>query len=208
MAKEYAKTFIVATFVLLVIMALSVMIMSPKDITSPSFTFEEPTLYKNTNLRIGLGEAYVYNYTANNVTLPITFATKPGIGCIGIELKSSQNRTSVCLNKEGRDGAKSDATLFEPAIFMFRPWMLAVNESWSWKITSRIKAGGNIVSQGEVEFRTVRTENASGRIAYVVEVRSLEDNTTITSWIDKEKRIILKENGPGYEIELVNYTFR
>ncbi|MDO8554901.1 MAG: hypothetical protein Q7S22_08885 [Candidatus Micrarchaeota archaeon] len=204
MLKDYAKTFVLTTVILLLIMAIAIVMIKPTDIISPSFTFEEAQIHKNSELKIGLKETYIYNYTANNVTLPITFTTKPGPGCVGIELRNTENRTSVCLRKDGTDSSKSNVTILEPVIFMFRPWMLAVEENWQWKVISSVNAGNVVVSRGDIEFKTIGTENVSGRIAYKVETKSLEDETTVTSWIDKEKRVILKEKGPGYEILLIN----
>ncbi len=203
MTKKYLTTFVLTVVILLIIMGAAVMMMKPMQFDSPSFVFEEAAIKKNSDLKIAVGETYVYNYTVNKVTIPITFTTKPGPNCLGIELRNTQNRTSVCLNNDGTDGAKSNVTILEPVIFMFRPWMLAVDDNWKWQVVSSVKTGEVLVSKGQVEFKTIRTENLSNRTAYVIEIKSLEDGTTITNWIDKEKRVILKEEGPGYEILLV-----
>lgn len=207
MLKDYLKTFVLSILFMIGLLIVSVMVIKTPEIDRPNFIYHEEMLNKNAELAIRPGEWYVYEYNLSNsnISLAIEFQTKIGQNCVGIELKNTQNRTAVCLKKDGTDKLQSNLTLSEPAIFMFRPWMLALDDNWEWDIKTAVSASGTKIKEEFIKFRVTESDNVSGRTAYKVEMSDAEGSEAIvTTWVDKEKRVILKEMGPGYEINLVS----
>ncbi len=166
---------------------------------------KESPITKNKELAIKPGETYVYNYRINNTDNTLTFAIKGNADCTFIQIKESTNVTGVCVNKDGNDKGGSNVSLEITYISMFKPWMLAVDKNWKWSANMVIDVAGSDLDIQNISFRTIREEIMFGRESYAVEIA--DEKAKTIDWIDKEKRILLRETGKGYEIELVAAPF-
>ncbi len=195
-------TVAIAAFVILI----GVMLLSGsqyKDfLDSAKTTFSEAPLEKNTGLQIRGGETYVYSYEAGNQTVNMTFKVGSTNYCTVVTYAEG-NDVWACINPEGNDRTMANYSLSSPLIIFFRPWMLAVDENWKWSVSMNMAFDDFDREIMDIEYRTVRTEEYRGRKAYVVKVESSDGLTTFI-WIDAEKRILLKEIGEMYTVELIS----
>ena len=124
------------------------------------------------------------------------------------EIKLNESTKQPCLKQDGTDQNNSNITLSNPFILMFKPWMLAVKEGWIWKVELRSNYGPVNTTIERIEMRYTGTETYLNRTAYIVEItKNGNTEDKITSWIDKEKRVLLKENGMAYTIEIKEAPF-
>ena len=191
---------LVAVAILLGLMVISGISLKPK-FENPSFVFKEAPLYKNKELQIQPGETYIYSYKVENKTVNATYDIFAGNGCTGIRLIESINGTGDCIYRDGLDSSRSNLTLSDQSIILYKPWMLALSDGWKWNVTAYTSFNGSLVYFATSNYRVLRRENYRGRTAFVVE----ENNTVNTpqyEWVDAEKRIALKIMGEGYEVDL------
>lgn len=182
------------------IMAVSSFTLKPQ-LENPEFVTLEGKLVKNAQLGVASGETYVYVYSVGNDSANLTYQVSDGYGCTLITLV--EGHTSVCLDSAGNDAAGQNASYAVQGMLLTRPWMLAIGDGWSWNVSAYIVYQGLIKYVGETDYAEVRKEFYKGRESYVVRIDSSE-NTTAWDWVDSEKRILLREIGPGYETELVS----
>ena len=166
---------------------------------------KEAPITKNEELAIKPGETYTYVYRMNNTDNLLTFDIKNNVDCTFIQIRESVNVTGACVNRQGNDKAGSNVSLEVTYIAMFKPWMLAVNSKWKWNVRTVVDVFGTDTDIMNTSFETVNEEMVFGRESYVVQISS--ENAKIIDWVDKEKRILLKEQGANYEIELISAPF-
>lgn len=164
---------------------------------------EEP-LTKVSGVIFVPGEVYTYSIVQINETeiasANISYQIDYGEDCI---ILSSEEGENSCINMDGNDESGSNLTL-KSGIFFFKPWMLAVKEGWEWRVEWRSMFTDEILDW--VEFKTIGSEKIFGRDAYKVHVKFSYGEST--KWIDKKKRVLLKDSGVNYEIELINGPFK
>ena len=192
----------VLAFVLLIIAAT--VIVKPK-FENPRVVFQEAPLEKNTRLKIIDGDYYSYQYNTNGTLVNITYAAIQGNNCTIVLIAESVNKTSICIDEWGMDETGSNSTFSEPAFILFKPWMLAVHENWTWNNSMYIYYDDIPQYITENRYRVVRTDEFNEREAFVVEI-STDGQVAEYDWIDKERRILLKVEGTGYSVELVDYN--
>ncbi|NYZ77552.1 hypothetical protein H0O02_04545 [Candidatus Micrarchaeota archaeon] len=171
----------------------------PQD-ENAHFEYSESPLYKNADLMLGNGERYFYNFSSEGMYGNATFTIEKTLGCTYVMAEGLKG-SGACLNGEGNDQTGSNVSFSDPDIFMFRPWMLAVNDTWKWNASVYSVSETMRAHVFDIEYRTVRTDILNGRRAYVVEINT-GNAMTVYQWIDAEKRILLKEMGSGVTIEL------
>lgn len=165
------------------------------------FKYVESPLLKNSNLMLKGGEQYVYVYSSDLESANLTFVVEDTGKCIYLSTPDIRGG-GACLNNEGNDYAGSNVSFLDPNIFMFRPWMLAVEKGWEWNVSVYLVTNVNESEVFDIKYRTIRTDIINGRRAYVVEIDQ-GGGVILYEWIDAEKRILVKETGAGAEIELV-----
>jgi len=168
---------------------------------NPKILIKEAPLSKNSEFRLKPGEQYQYSYILQNGSLNMTFRVFEGGNCTGIRLMEERNGTGICVDRNGMDSAGSNASFAEPSILFFKPWMLALNETWRWNTSMFVSYNGALNHIQDTFYRVIRKENYSGRDAFLVEIKS-EDGPAEYDWIDAEKRIALRVMGEGYEVVL------
>lgn len=164
--------------------------------------FKEGPLEKNTKLQIKPGETYRYAYVMNQSGLNMTYSTGSGTDCTLIVLMESVNHSEICIDEDGMDEGGSNATYTNPAVLLFKPWMLALDDGWSWNTSMYMEFDNDEHYLMDVNYRVLRTDNYRGRLAYVVEISSPGGPEEI-QWIDAERRVLLKTLGPSYELVMV-----
>ena len=195
------NTGIVAIIVLLLMIFTAAYMQMPK-LEDAKVEFKEDPLNKNKNFALLAGESYKYEYTIGNLSVNTTYKVTPGNGCTIISTKVENNMTYLCLNSQGNDINGSNATYGEPDLLIFKPWMLALSENWTWKVNISANMGDRSTQLLEVNYRVVRVEQYKGRKTYVVILDNSDSSQITAMWIDDEKRILLKMSGAGYNIEL------
>lgn len=195
-----AKVALIALAVLIAVMAFSMATLKPQ-LDNPVFLIKEGRIAKNTDLRISSGESYSYVYTAGNGSANLSYAVIGGPGCTIISLADTS--AMVCLDSRGNDNSGQNSSYSVPAMILTKPWMLAVGDGWRWNVSTYLVFDTMEKHISDVNYTTIRKEYYKGREAYVVEISS-SDSEPIVDWVDSEKRILLREDGPGYEIELVD----
>ncbi len=170
---------------------------------NPMLTYHEPPLEKNKALQLAPGEEYVYEYDSNGTSANITFDTYPGDGCVGIAIPQNQNSTPDCVRSDGRDSSGFDSALSDPSMIIFKPWMLALADGWTWNSSMYLSyaAGEKYIS--DTGYRVVRTDTYMNRSAFIVEISSSAGPSEY-DWVDADKRILLRSVGDGYEVRLVS----
>jgi hypothetical protein len=169
---------------------------------NPKLVFKEEPLYKNKEFQLRPGEQYKYSYVVNSTEVNFTYAILGGGNCIGIRVIEEVNNTPTCVDKWGVGRTGSNVTFENPSIIFFKPWMLALNDTWKWNNSMCLSLDGNEKYISTTYYRVIRRENYSNRETYVVEVMSASGPAEY-DWIDVEKRIALKIVGDGYEIRLI-----
>jgi hypothetical protein len=96
-----------------------------------------------------------------------------------------------------------NSTFQNPSILLFKPWMLALREGWTWKSSMYLSFDGALSHVSDTNYRVIRSESYENRTAFVVELKS-EDNYSEYQWVDAEKRVLLKSMGEGYEVKKVD----
>lgn len=199
------KVALVTLFVFAIIMLVSAYKIGPEIMKKGTFYMKEEPLEKIT-LQLKAGELYKYKYTLGNQSLNISYATMQGQNCIIITMKEIKSGdAAVCVKKDGTDNSGSNLSLSNPLIQLYKPWMLAVKSGWSWKVEMISSISQNL-TMGEIVLSETGETVYNGRVAFIV--TSIEPGMEgVKMTIDKEKRVLLKEEGKGYVIELVSAPF-
>ncbi len=202
----YSRMAIISIVVLVAIIIISGSFRPP---VSEGFVFREAPLAKVSALLIQPNEGYVYLYTINNTNNTLTFLTRQGPTCVFIQVLEAVNQTGTCLKTDGTDQDESNVTLRVSYISLFKPWMLAVHDDWKWNVTMGVLISDQFTPVKTFLYQTLASELVFGRESYVVRISGTDDNESqeVVMWIDKEKRIILKEKGPQYEVNLIKGPF-
>lgn len=199
----------VKNITLMTILALAVIMLASgltfnNNFKEPKVIFKEAPLYKNSKLQIGQDEEFTYTYLmSNNQSINVTYVAIQESGCTRIFISQSVNNTNICIGEWGTDSTGSNVTFADPSFLLFKPWMLALDDSWRWNNSMYIDYGGMVNHMTDNYFRVLRKEQFMNRTAYVVELSTSEGDKEY-QWVDAEKRILLKSIGSGYQIELVD----
>jgi hypothetical protein len=172
---------------------------------NPKVVYSEAPLMKNREFQLKPGETYAYAYMMNNTSAIMTFEVLAGEGCTALRVAEIRNGSAVCVDAHGNDASGSNVTLGSPYLLFFKPWMLAVQDGWTWNNTMYLSFGASYERISSTGYRTVRAENYSGRPSHIIEISS-DTGVVEYEWIDDERRILLRALGEGYEVTLVNGT--
>ncbi len=201
-----AQYAILSFVVFIIIVIFGGMIFTPSF--PDEFTFNEEPLVKNTKLQIRPSELYSYVYTVNGTNNTLSFRTGQAPDCVFIQVVEAVNRTGTCVDADGNDRLGSNATLAVPFITFFKPWMLAVRDGWEWGVNMTINATGGELVLKTFKYEVVGAQTIHGRDSFVVRIGSNEvGEEIVTTWVDKEKRVMLREEGPNYNVTLVRSPF-
>lgn len=197
-----SKTVAIATIAVLIGIMLYSGLTYQSKFENSNITFKETPLAKNKELQLMAGEEYRYSYLLNNTEINVTYAVMSGDGCTVIRLMESVTPSWVCIDEWGVDESGSNSTFLNPAILPFRPWMLALHETWRWNNSMYMSFDDTAQHISDNHYKVIRTENYRGRMSYVVRIKS-SDGPAEYQWIDMEKRVLLRILGEGYEVVLV-----
>ena len=204
MGKRIITTVLLAIAVFLFLIMLSYFrspLESHPEEEVPGFAEVEAPLVKNSNLTLNGGEKYVYRYSSENMSDNITFMVEDEANCVHI-YADEEGSVGACLDRRGNDYTDSNVSFSDPYIFMFKPWMLAVEDRWKWNVSVYAVNSEMRTYVFDITYRTIRTDIINGRETYVVEI-DMGGGFTIYEWIDAEKRILVRETSIASEIELV-----
>jgi len=198
-----SKTIVTVTIAILVVIMIASNYLYSSEFQNPKIVFKEEPIHKNKELQLKNGEQYQYTYVVNSTEVNITYIVTKSTNCTNIRLKEVVEDSDICLDKWGVDQSGYNATLLNPTVLMFRPWMLALDNNWKWNTSTYMMLGNELNYLGSTRYRVVRTEEYNGRESFVVEI-STNVGMPEYQWVDVEKRILLRTIGPTYEILFVN----
>ncbi|MCI0503902.1 hypothetical protein L0Y65_04275 [Candidatus Micrarchaeota archaeon] len=193
----------IATLAVLLAMVMLGASMFRSFFENPQVVYSEAPLQKNREFQLLPGETYRYSYLMNNTTANMTFIILEGEGCTRIEVAEARNSSDVCVDRWGLDKSGSNVSLGNPYILLFKPWMLALREGWTWNNSMFLSFDGASEYVTDNYYRVVRMENYSGRTSYIVEIKS-GTGAVEYDWVDDEKRVLLRVQGEGYEVVLAD----
>ncbi len=192
-----------SVLIMILILGFVALVFRPQ-IENPQFTANEAPLVKNVNLQILPGEIYTYMYTMGNTSDNLTYIVLYGGNCTVVQLLGGgQQDASVCLDEWGNDATGQNASYGVPAIILTRPWMLALQDGWSWNVSNYMMFDSWAQHIVDTNYTVVREEYYEGREAYVVKMQSSQGDVAM-DWVDADKRILLREVGQNYEIVLTD----
>ncbi len=197
------KTILFSFGLLLLIMIVGYFVYGTELNPKTALEITEEPLSKVSGVTFAPGEQYTYSIVqidgSESVSTNISYLIDYGEDCIII---SSEEGGNSCINMDGNDEKGSNLTL-ESGVFFFKPWMLAVKEGWEWRVEWKTLFTNEVLDW--VEFETIGSEKIFGRDAYKVRVKFAYGESI--KWIDKKKRVLLKDTGLNYVIELINGPF-
>lgn len=195
---------IISLAILFLLLVLGTFFVNPNG-NDGTIIWKEDPINKTHALLLKPGETYVYSYTLGNNSINLTYKVKGAKNCTTIDIVNGTEHP-FCINNAGNDKNMSNLSLMVPFYNIFRPWMLAVEDGWSWGINGKINVSGSERIFYSIKLKTLGKEQFKGRTAYKVVI---EENGIVQTYflIDEEKRILLKESGKGYEIILVSAPF-
>jgi hypothetical protein len=202
---EKWKYWIASAIIFFILVVIGFVLFKPSLELQQLVWIEEP-IKKTHKLSLLPGELYVYSYRIANQTTNITYIIRGSGDCIIIDIAEA-NEPFFCVNADGNDKNMSNLTLNAPFSNIFRPWMLAVEDGWHWRVVAKSEIAGREYVFDEINFSTIRKEKFKGRQAYVVVMNELRAAVPTYFVIDDEKRILLKEYSEGYEITLLTAPF-
>lgn len=165
------------------------------------FYIKEDNLSKNKGLTLVPLERYSYKTEGFEENVTIEYNIKYGSNCMGVYM--FEQYSGICIDPDGKDSTGSNLFFANPQIIFFKPWMLALAPNWSWSAGYADKQTGTFYS--EYRFRVVGEEKIFGRDSFIVEIIGPELNSK--QWIDKQKRVLLKEETDSYTIIIVDAPF-
>lgn len=192
----------IVVFILLVVLAATYMV---PVFDNPEMVASGPPLHKNTGLQLMDGESYTYLYTTTNSSMEITYEVHDGPGCTMITLPDAGGSAAVCLDGSGERVTGTEGGMGDPTVLLFRPWMLALNDSWTWNSSLYLSFSGSQEHISDTYYRVVRRDSYLDREAFLVEVKA-DAGEPEYQWIDAEKRISLRIVGEDYEVVLKNWS--
>lgn len=195
------KIALISIGVLVAVMLFSAYRIEPNlGIENNSLVIFEDKIVKKQALSVLPGESYTYSYKAFNDSTNATYDIEDGGSCTILSFQGTG--ASICIDRYGNEKSQQNSTYPVP-IIMFKPWMLAVDYPWRWNVSSHLTFEGFERSVESVTYETKRRELYKGRDAFVVKISS-SLGQEVWDWVDADKRVLLREVGPDYELELVS----
>lgn len=191
--------FIATVLVFAFLMFISANTLKPQ-LDNPQIEIIEGKLTKTKTLQINPGESYTYTLKAGNSSINLSYVVLSGPDCIII--KVAQGQEFVCVDEHGNDPQGLNSTYTVPGLIVTEPWMLAVDKGWSWNTSTYLVFDGFKKNVDSSKYTFVREEYYKGRKAFVIK-QSNSKGDWVWDWVDHEKRVLLREVGPTYEVELV-----
>lgn len=201
------KYALAAAVIFVILLVLGAILFKP-SLEQQKILWVEQSLNKTKQLSILPGEQYTYAYVFENSTMDmnISYAIKGGGECIIIDIINGTEQP-MCINSKGNDKSMSNLSLNAPFLNIFRPWMLALKDGWDWSVLGKGMIVGTEYIFDEIKLTVVGKEQFKGRPSYKVKMNDTSSSKPVFLWVDDEKRILLRELGPGYEVTLIKAPF-
>ena len=195
-------------WILSILLLLGVMVVGgftlQPDFQSPKLHINETPIVKNSQLQLRSGEIYEYSYILNGTGTNITYEIVDGNDCTEIRITNGMGKSSVCIDKNGIDKKlETNATLSDPSFLLFKPWMLALSEGWNWNNTLYMNFNNKLTRMTTNTYHVMRMDMYRGRRVFVVKEAD-DGGVNQYDWIDYQKRVLLRANGPGYDLKMTS----
>lgn len=178
---------------------------------------QEEKLQKNMEFALRPGDILVYKISYQNISKNISFIFGKKIkeisnfseviyeNCTNVVLYGTN--LSTCIKPDGVDiNTNTNGSLMSPIFFFFSPWMLALSKNFTTWETKTMNTLTNEIIQSSL-IVLLGNETIKNRESYVISIKENNAETERRIWVDKKTRILLKETGQDYTIELVQSPF-
>ncbi|MCX8197295.1 MAG: hypothetical protein N3G80_03205 [Candidatus Micrarchaeota archaeon] len=156
-------------------------------------SLQEEPLSPKTPLLLLPGEKYVYEVSYEDQKINISYEISSSPSCSGVVVteQSQESRISYCFSKDGQleEIAPASSSPAIHSILLYSPWMLSVDENFSWSSNFSLNAG-SIKLDIPMRFEYASSDLVAGRKAYTVKV-SVPGSVPLVFQIDAQKRVPL-----------------
>jgi hypothetical protein len=192
-----------------------------------SFTFKEQPLVQVSSLAMVPGDSLQYAISNGNFTWNASIIADDAVGCNGlfmydrnfVSTASALSRAGVCIGPHGEqlgaDGKEMGSNVSYENISWpyFAPWMLAVDDNWSWSAEASFSAGPfDSLSTQVYRYSSLGHENYLGRDAFSVALSSQNQPgeayyEVSRMLVDSKKRVLLSMKMGNMTVRLYNASF-
>ncbi len=185
-------------FILLFLIGVTYFLITyEKPITKINTYLIENEKLEKIDLQLEDNESYTY-FVSSIENFNVTYLCKEYENNICIQENILNLTNILCIDNKGlQEGGLNSNVSYSLPIYLFKPWMLAIEKNWSWNLTdivyvdSELKLDFDKIST--INFKAIGEETILGRDTYKIE--KSKNNMTEYYWIDKEKRILIKKEG-------------
>lgn len=223
MLKDQAKLFVIIAFLWIATMFIIAYVSPP---VQWNYSYSEAPLSKLAQIPFAPGDNYTYEISSVGGSALAQIRAANSAYCHGILLYDAKyantpslRSASVCIDNWGnqlsQDGSIIGSNLSYGNISwpFFAPWMLAVDENWSWSASSTLIAGQfETFSTTHMRFAQIGKENYLGREGYLVSISAAQTSggeygEISRLLIDKETRVLLYSNSASSQVRLLSAPF-
>ncbi len=172
-----------------------------------TLAISESPLHKNAELALLPGEKYTYAAGQGGEGEQLSYKVQKTPGCGGITLLEADS--AYCLSESGNlenDPEQYNFTLGNSTGILFLPWMLAVSDDFSWKVSSEY-SNGYFNLRAQTNFSSQGKTRAFGRDAYKIVSVSNMAPEPVYYYIDAGKRVLLLATSGNVSIRLASAPF-
>ncbi len=193
-----------AVMVFLVALFSSSWFIAPKIQNSTLIIVEGP-LQKNSQLHFQNGDIYEYVYKSGNSSANVTFLVTDHYSCMMLNSIDDASGPGSCIDRTlGTDRAMQNSSLEDATLLIYRPWMLALRDGWTWNVSVYMTMDGYPTKVSEIDYRVMRRDVYQGRPIFVVQM--VGDGLHQITYVDEERRVLVYMEGDGFEISLKNMS--
>ena len=196
------RVFLISLVVFFGMAVISALFLRPEF--TIGYSYQEEPLNK-TEMKLLPNEEYIYEYEINGRTSQAKFKIRKKSDCLEIITLKVNNQTIPCFDEYGNEEQGNNFSISTQQIPLFKPCMLAVQDEWKWKLNKTIELNGEESQIEKITLETVGSETIEGRNTF--KVKTVSEDIIIYSWIDKQKRILIREESELYTIRLIGAPF-
>ena len=130
------KVFLISLVVFFGMAVISALLLRPEF--TIGYSYQEEPLNK-TEMKLLPNEEYIYEYEINGRTSQAKFKIRKKSDCLEIITLKVNNQTIPCFDEYGNEEQGNNFSISTQQISLFKPWMLAVQDEWKWKLNKTIE---------------------------------------------------------------------
>lgn len=148
------------------------------------------------------GDEYSYLLESENGSQLINYSVKSTHLFTTVTEKTTNNTIDYYVNDYGDDPFSDDSV----STILFLPWMNSIELEWVQNYSTYSQVQDYIVVHSVNVYEVENVTKLMGRSAYVVNYY-INDQLESVYWVDKEKRILLRQQTSFFNVTLINAPF-